>query len=147
MRVRPLLGTKKTCCEANVHRHVWAVGPNREKQKVSPPEYISLLMDWVRNGVLRDDAQLSLSDTKRVMNRLVRVYVHYYTCHGDKFAEYGIDAHMNYCFKHFMYFAKEYAGLQIRGSTFQSLNSNSRELELTNLLGLVLGCIEAKFCK
>ena len=24
---------------------------------------------------------------------------------------------------------------------------NSRELELTNLLGLVLGCIEAKFCK
>ena len=40
-----------------------------------------------------------------------------------------------------------YAGLQIRGSKFQSLNSNSRELELTNLLGLVLGCIEAKFCK
>ena len=25
------------------------------------------------------------------------------------------------------------------------INSNSRELELTNLLGLVLGCIEAKF--
>ena len=39
------------------------------------------------------------------------------------------------------------AGLQIRGSKFQSLNSNSRELELTNLLGLVLGRIEAKFCK
>ena len=27
------------------------------------------------------------------------------------------------------------------------VNSNSRELELTNLLGLVLGCIEAKFRK
>ena len=39
------------------------------------------------------------------------------------------------------------AGLQIRGSKFQSSNSNFRELELTNLLGLVLGCIEAKFCK
>ena len=39
------------------------------------------------------------------------------------------------------------AGLQIRGSKFQSLNSNSRELELTNSLGLVLGCIEAKLCK
>ena len=38
-------------------------------------------------------------------------------------------------------------GLQIRGSKFQSLNSNCRELELTNLLGLVLGCLEAKFCK
>ena len=41
-------------------------------------------------------------------------------------------------------------GLQISlitGSKFQSFNSNSRELELTNLLGLVLGCIEAKFCK
>ena len=27
------------------------------------------------------------------------------------------------------------------------LKLNDRELELTNLLGLVLGCIEAKFCK
>ena len=39
------------------------------------------------------------------------------------------------------------SGLQIRGLKFQSSNSNSRELELTNLLGLVLGCIEARFCK
>ena len=30
---------------------------------------------------------------------------------------------------------------------FSSLHSNSRELELSNFLGLVLGCIEAKFCK
>ena len=29
----------------------------------------------------------------------------------------------------------------------RDLYSNSRELELTNLLGLFLGCIEAKFCK
>ena len=43
--------------------------------------------------------------------------------------------------------AGSHPGLQIRGSKFQSSNSNSRELELTNLLGLVLGCIEAKFCK
>ena len=27
------------------------------------------------------------------------------------------------------------------------LKLNDRELELTNFLGLVLGCIEAKFCK
>ena len=32
-------------------------------------------------------------------------------------------------------------------SKFQSSNLNSGELELTNLFGLVLGCIEAKFCK
>ena len=38
-------------------------------------------------------------------------------------------------------------GLPVSGSKFQSLNSNSRELKLTNLLGLVLGCIKAKFCK
>ena len=35
-------------------------------------------------------------------------------------------------------------GLQIRGSKFQRLNSNSRELKLTNLFGLVLGSTEAK---
>ena len=39
------------------------------------------------------------------------------------------------------------AGLQISGLKFQSLDSNSRELELSNFTGLVLGCIEAKFCK
>ena len=39
------------------------------------------------------------------------------------------------------------SGLQIRALKFQSLSSNSRELELSNFLGLVLGCIEAKFCK
>ena len=38
-------------------------------------------------------------------------------------------------------------GLRIRGSKYQSSNSNSQELELTDLLGLVLGCIEAKICK
>ena len=37
------------------------------------------------------------------------------------------------------------AGLQISGLKFQSSNSNSRKLELSNFLGLVLGCIEAKF--
>ena len=42
---------------------------------------------------------------------------------------------------------KRAPGMQIRGLKFQSSISNSRELELTNLLGLVLGCIEAKICK
>merc|ERR1719183_2794952 len=105
---KPPLCTKKTCCEAKIFKHIWAVGPNREKQEVSPPEYISLLMDWVRNAVNRDDVKLSLSDTKRIINRLARIYVHFYSVHGKQFAEYGIDAHMNYCFKHFLYFAEEY---------------------------------------
>ena len=43
--------------------------------------------------------------------------------------------------------AVEYPGLQIRGSKFEILSLNFRELELSNILGLVLGCIEAKFCK
>ena len=44
-------------------------------------------------------------------------------------------------------YGKGFAGLQKRSLKFQSLSSNSRELELSNFLGLVLGCIEAKFCK
>ena len=36
------------------------------------------------------------------------------------------------------------SGLQIRALKFQSLSSNSRELELPNFLVLVLGCIEEK---
>ena len=38
-------------------------------------------------------------------------------------------------------------GLQIRALKFQSLSSNFRELELSNFLGFVLGCIEAKMSK
>ena len=38
-------------------------------------------------------------------------------------------------------------GLQIRALKFQSSSSKFRELELANFTGLVLGCIEAKFCK
>ena len=42
---------------------------------------------------------------------------------------------------------KDPTGLQIRGSKYQTATSNSRGLVLTNLLGLVLGCIETKLCK
>ena len=44
-------------------------------------------------------------------------------------------------------YAEAYPGLQIRGSKFRSSSSKFRELELANFTGLVLGCIEAKFCK
>ena len=37
-------------------------------------------------------------------------------------------------------------GLQIRALKFQSSSSKFRKLELANFTGLVLGCIEAKFC-
>ena len=60
----------------------------------------------------------------------------------------GVNVYMDSMIKHSGYpLAKTCSGLQIRGSKFHRLDSNSRELEFSNCLGLVLGCIEAKFCK
>ena len=41
----------------------------------------------------------------------------------------------------------KHPGLQIRASKFQSSSSTFPRAELANFTGLVLGCIEAKFCK
>ena len=38
-------------------------------------------------------------------------------------------------------------GVASKRFEISKFNSNARELELTNLLGLVLGCVEVKCCK
>lgn len=41
---------------------------------------------------------------KNILKRLFRVYAHIYCSHIDKVAELGADAHLNTCFKHFVFF-------------------------------------------
>ena len=86
--------------------------------KVSAPEYVDLLMSWVE-AQLNDEAvfplQLGtpfpkqfLSIVKTIFKRLFRVYAHIYHSHFQKIVGLGAEAHLNTCFKHFIYFVVEF---------------------------------------
>lgn len=49
--------------------------------------------------------------TERVQNifkRLFRVYAHIYYCHFERMQALGAEPHLNTCFKHYMYFVREF---------------------------------------
>ena len=49
-------------------------------------------------------------DTVRtIFKRLFRVYAHIYHSHWDMMVSLGAEAHLNTCFKHFMYFTHAFA--------------------------------------
>ncbi|ETO08927.1 mps one binder kinase activator-like 1A, partial [Reticulomyxa filosa] len=45
---------------------------------------------------------------KTILKRLFRVYGHIYHSHIEKMAQLECEAHLNTCFKHFIYFVKEF---------------------------------------
>ena len=45
---------------------------------------------------------------KTIFRRLFRVYAHIYHSHFQKIVELGAEAHLNTCFKHFIYFVTEF---------------------------------------
>lgn len=62
-----------------------------------------------------------LETVKTIFKRLFRIYAHIYHSHLDKFQLLDAEAHLNTCFKHFIYFThafslvdrKELAPLQV----------------------------------
>lgn len=47
-----------------------------------------------------------LEDVKTLFKRLFRVYAHIYHSHFKHVCALGAEAHLNTCFKHFMYFTQ-----------------------------------------
>src|SRR5689334_10234962 len=45
---------------------------------------------------------------KVILKRLFRVYAHIYHSHMEKVESLGLKAHLNTCFKHFIYFVDEF---------------------------------------
>ena len=45
---------------------------------------------------------------KKIFTRLFRVYAHIYHSHFQKIVGLGAEAHLNTCFKHFIYFVHEF---------------------------------------
>ncbi len=46
---------------------------------------------------------------RTIFKRLFRVYAHIYHSHWDVMVSLGAEAHLNTCFKHFMYFTHAFA--------------------------------------
>jgi len=102
------------------YEYLWADQVKVKKPiKVSAPEYVDLLMSWVETQ-LNDEhifpLQLGTPFPKNFMQlvkvifkRLFRVYAHIYHSHFQKVVGLGAEAHLNTCFKHFIYFVHEFS--------------------------------------
>mmetsp|Transcript_76763 Transcript_76763/g.152198 ORF Transcript_76763/g.152198 Transcript_76763/m.152198 type:complete len:282 (+) Transcript_76763:93-938(+) len=101
------------------YEYLWADSQRYPKPtKVSAPEYIGLLFQWVKAQL--DDEKVFPTQIgapfppdfrERVHNickRLFRVYAHIFYCHFERVVELSFEAHLNSCFKHFMYFILEF---------------------------------------
>ncbi|RHY29925.1 hypothetical protein DYB32_005991 [Aphanomyces invadans] len=86
--------------------------------KLPAPDYIDMLMSWVEDQ-LNDQTLFPCNEetpyprgfvaaVKNIFRRLFRVYAHVYYSHFDKIVNLGAEAHLNSCFKHFIYFVTEF---------------------------------------
>lgn len=101
------------------YEYLWADGVKVKKAvKVSAPEYVDLLMTWAE-GQLNDENIFPLQlgtpfpknfqqVVKVIFKKLFRVYAHIYHSHFQKIVGLGAEAHLNTCFKHFIYFVQEF---------------------------------------
>jgi len=101
------------------YEYLWMDGVKFKKPiKVSAPKYIDYLMSWVETQI--NDPRIFpteegvkfpkdfRSTCKTILKRLFRVYGHIYYSHIQKVAQLDCEAHLNTCFKHFVYFVKEF---------------------------------------
>jgi len=114
--------TPSTCAVMSAgpqYEYLWADGVKvKNPIKVSAPEYVDLLMSWVETQ-LNDENIFPLQlgtpfpkdfvkTVKVIFKRLFRVYAHIYHSHFQKIVGLGAEAHLNTCFKHFIYFVYEF---------------------------------------
>ena len=102
------------------YEYLWADGKKIKKPiKCTAPEYIDYLMTWVEDQIndpkifpIQDDEQFPVKfrevHVSQILKRLLRVYGHIYHHHLSKFREMDAEAHLNTCFKHLIYFVKEF---------------------------------------
>jgi len=100
------------------HEYLWADGAKFKKPiRVSAPRYVELLLTWVEDQL--ECPEIFPPDgvnfppnfqtiVRNIFKRLFRVYAHIYHSHMKKINGLGAETHLNTCFKHFMYFVKEF---------------------------------------
>jgi len=101
------------------YEYRWADGVKVKKPiECSAPQYIEYLMEWIE--VQLDDENIfpqrlgapfpkNFPDVVRtICKRLFRVYAHMYHSHFQKICALGEEAHLNTCFKHFIFFCQHF---------------------------------------
>ncbi|KAK9479278.1 Mob1/phocein [Lipomyces japonicus] len=86
--------------------------------KLSAPDYIENLMNWVQSYFESDSVFPSKIGVpfprnfgqiiRTIFKRLFRVYAHIYCSHFEVITELGMQPHLNTSLKHFVFFAKEF---------------------------------------
>jgi len=99
--------------------YLWRDGVKVKKPiEVSAPEYVDLLMTWSESQ-LNDETIFPIAFgseypknfmpiVKQIYKRFFRVYAHIYHSHFSRIVRVGAEAHLNTCFKHFIFFVKEF---------------------------------------
>lgn len=101
------------------YEYLWADGVKYKKPvRLSAPEYIEKLFDWIEaqmddNTVFPQEIGANFPDdfydiVKKIFKRLFRVYAHIYHSHFNSIVGLGVEAHLNTCFKHFIFFTKHF---------------------------------------
>ncbi len=85
---------------------------------LSAPAYIESLLDWIEGQFNQPAIFPQHSDdpfprrfkgiVSKIFRRLFRVYAHIYHAHHALVKSRGADAHLNTCFKHFVFFVSEF---------------------------------------
>ena len=114
--------TKDSCpvmCAGPCYEYLWMDGVKYKKpHKCSAPEYIDILLSYVEEKI-NDERIFPTEKSKKfpkqfkdivktMLKRLFRIYGHMYLHHVEKFVQLGAMAHLNTCFKYFMYFVKQH---------------------------------------
>ncbi|KAJ1169928.1 hypothetical protein NDU88_001814 [Pleurodeles waltl] len=96
----------------------------KKPTKLSAPQYMSMLMDWIENLINNEDIFPTRTGTPfpknfqqvctKILTRLFRVFVHVYIHHFDGVINVGAEAHVNTCYKHFYYFITEFSLVDYR---------------------------------
>eukprot|EP00899_Mesostigma_viride_P019256 jgi/Mesvir1/27331/Mv07147-RA.1 len=97
------------------YEYYWADGVKFKKPlKCSAPEYVEHLMEWIESQL--DDETVFpqrigapfprnfMDIVRTIFKRQFRVYAHIYHSHFAKICSLGEEAHLNTCFKHFIFF-------------------------------------------
>lgn len=101
------------------YEYLWKDGIKYKRPtRVSAPVYIDLLLNWVSEQI-SDPSLFPVDETtkfpknfktqvKQIYKRLFRLYAHIYYSHFEQICSIGANAHLNTCFKHFVYFVLEF---------------------------------------
>jgi len=97
--------------------YIWR-GEDGKQVNLGAAEYFAKLMMWCDRVVTDQDIfgtcpfrsmpKGAVDIIKMMFRRLSRVYVHIFLCHRPLLQKRGYEAHINYCFKHFLFFGQEY---------------------------------------